>query len=142
VLAGDVYALAPHAGRGGWSWYTGSAGWLYRFILESLLGVRVEGDRMRLQPSLPADWHGFTLSYRFHDTPYDISVLRASSAGSGPAAAPGLALDGVALTDGSVRLVKDGLRHAVRLTLGPPLEAPNDPASSAVHGDACADVPD
>jgi cellobiose phosphorylase len=142
VLAGDVYALAPHAGRGGWSWYTGSAGWLYRFILESLLGVRVEGDRMRLQPSLPADWRGFMLSYRFHDTPYDISVLRASSAGSGPAAAPGLALDGVALTDGSVRLVKDGLRHAVRLTLGPPLEAPNDPASSAVHGDACADVPD
>ena len=57
VVAADVYAVAPHVGRGGWTWYTGSAGWMYRLIVESLLGLRLQGDRLRVEPCLPADWN-------------------------------------------------------------------------------------
>ena len=61
-MAGDVYSVAPHIGRGGWSWYTGSAGWLYRLITETLLGVQLEdGKRLRLAPILPDDWDGFSI---------------------------------------------------------------------------------
>ncbi len=74
VVAADVYAVAPHVGRGGWSWYTGSAAWMYRLVIESLLGLRLEGDRLRIQPCLPADWAGFTAHYRFRETVYHISV--------------------------------------------------------------------
>jgi len=76
VMAADVYAAAPHTGRGGWTWYTGSAGWMYRLALESLLGLKLEGDKLRLAPRLPASWPGFKLRYRYRDTVYDISVLR------------------------------------------------------------------
>ena len=65
VVAADVYALAPHTGRGGWTWYTGSAGWMYRLVVESLLGLRLEGDRLRIAPCLPPEWTGFTLRYRY-----------------------------------------------------------------------------
>ena len=68
VMAADVYAAAPHTGRGGWTWYTGSAGWMYRLALESLLGLRLEGDKLRLAPCLPASWPGFKLRYRYRDT--------------------------------------------------------------------------
>ena len=65
VIAGDVYSVAPHTGRGGWSWYTGSAGWLYRLITETLLGIQLEeGKRLRLTPILPDDWDGFSLDYQ------------------------------------------------------------------------------
>ena len=76
VMAADVYAAAPHTGRGGWTWYTGSAGWMYRLALESLLGLKLEGDKLRLAPRLPASWPGFKLRYRYRDTVYDIAVLR------------------------------------------------------------------
>ena len=58
VMAADVYAAAPHTGRGGWTWYTGSAGWMYRLALESLLGLRLEGDKLRLAPCLPRELAG------------------------------------------------------------------------------------
>ena len=74
VVAADVYAVAPHVGRGGWSWYTGSAAWMYRLVIESLLGLRLHGGRLRIEPCLPADWPGFTVHYRFHETVYHISV--------------------------------------------------------------------
>jgi cellobiose phosphorylase len=78
-MAADVYALAPHTGRGGWTWYTGSAGWMYRLAVESLLGLRREGDKLRLAPCLPANWPGFKLRYRYRDTVYRITVVRDSS---------------------------------------------------------------
>jgi cyclic beta-1,2-glucan synthetase len=81
VMAADVYAAAPHTGRGGWTWYTGSAGWMYRLAVESLLGLRREGDRLHIAPCLPADWPGFTLRYRYGETDYRISVLRDPGAG-------------------------------------------------------------
>ena len=76
VMAADVYAAAPHTGRGGWTWYTGSAGWMYRLAVESLLGLRLEGDKLRLAPCLPASWPGFKLRYRYRDTVYRIAVVR------------------------------------------------------------------
>jgi len=79
VMAADVYAAPPHAGRGGWTWYTGSAGWMYRLAIESLLGLRREGDRLRIAPCLPANWPGFKLRYRFGETIYRIAVVRDES---------------------------------------------------------------
>jgi cellobiose phosphorylase len=80
VMAADVYALAPHTGRGGWTWYTGSAGWMYRLAVESLLGLSREGDKLRLAPCLPAFWPGFKLRYRYGETFYRITVVRDDSA--------------------------------------------------------------
>ena len=74
VVAADVYAASSHIGRGGWTWYTGSAGWMYRLIVESLLGLRLEVDRLRFEPCLPAHWPSFTIHYRYRDTPYHIVV--------------------------------------------------------------------
>jgi cyclic beta-1,2-glucan synthetase len=79
AMAADVYAAAPHTGRGGWTWYTGSAGWMYRLALESLLGLKLEGDKLRLAPCLPASWQGFRLRYRYRDTVYRIAVVRDES---------------------------------------------------------------
>src|SRR5450432_3441428 len=77
VVAADVYALAPHTGRGGWTWYTGSAAWMYRLITESLLGLHLEVDalgtaRLRLAPCLPKEWSGFKIHYRYRETLYHI----------------------------------------------------------------------
>jgi cellobiose phosphorylase len=74
VVAADVYAVPPHTGRGGWTWYTGSAGWMYRLIVESLLGLRLEVDKLRFSPCLPAEWKGFKIYYRYRETVYEIDV--------------------------------------------------------------------
>ncbi len=113
VVAADVYAVFPHTGRGGWSWYTGSAGWLYRLIMESLLGLRREGERLRLAPCLPADWPAFKIHYRYRETVYHIAV-RQSSDGS-----PGLSVDGVEQPDGAIALVDDHQEHEVEVRLAP-----------------------
>jgi cyclic beta-1,2-glucan synthetase len=115
VVAADVYALAPHAGRGGWTWYTGSAGWLYRLILESILGLCREGPWLRIKPCLPPHWSGFTLIYQFGDTAYRIVVSRfAPSQGPPP---PPVQLDGVAQSDGRVGLVDDQIAHTIDIYL-------------------------
>jgi cellobiose phosphorylase len=74
VVAADVYAVPPHTGRGGWTWYTGSAGWLYRLILESLLGIRFEVDRLVISPCLPPGWQPYTVRYRYRETYYHLTV--------------------------------------------------------------------
>ena len=76
VVAADVYAVAPHVGRGGWTWYTGSAGWMYRLLTETLLGLHREGDRLRLEPRLPQAWTSYKIHYRFHQTVYHITITR------------------------------------------------------------------
>jgi cellobiose phosphorylase len=114
AIAADVYAVAPHTGRGGWSWYTGSAGWMYRLVVESLLGVRLEGQALRFEPCLPAGWPGFTMRYRFRETTYDIAV-RQEAAGAGTGAAIRVSVDGVLRTDGRVPLVDDRVAHAVEV---------------------------
>jgi len=120
VVAGDVYALPPHTGRGGWTWYTGSAGWLYRLILESLLGLTVEADVLRVAPRMPAAWTSFKLSYRFHATTYDMTVLRALAPGVG---APGITLDGTVLAETAVHMVDDRRHHIVELRVDSAREA-------------------
>ena len=81
VVAADVYTSPQHLGRGGWTWYTGSAGWMYRLIIESLLGLRREVDRLFVNPLLPAGWDGARMTYRYHQTVYSIAV-RSTGTGS------------------------------------------------------------
>ncbi len=113
VVAADVYAVAPHVGRGGWTWYTGSASWMYRLIVESLLGLRKDGNQLHLQPCLPAAWHGFAMRYRFGDTDYTITVQQSLPAGS----AARLEVDGIAQAQTTVLLLDDGIPHAVTISL-------------------------
>jgi cellobiose phosphorylase len=116
VMAADVYAVAPHTGRGGWSWYTGSAGWMYRLILESLLGLHLEaigeGPRLSFAPCVPARWPGYTLDYRYRRTPYRIEFTRASAAAECGVAGT-VCVDGVVQADGALRLHDDGRAHRV-----------------------------
>jgi cellobiose phosphorylase len=125
VVASDVYSLAPHAGRGGWTWYTGSAGWMYRLILELLLGVTVEADLLRITPCIPRDWKSFKIHYRYHDTAYDITVLQ-TLAGEGS----GLTLDGVAASGPAITMVNDHRVHSVEVRIPP--GAPASPLAEQV----------
>jgi len=97
VIAADVYALSPHIGRGGWTWYTGSAGWMYRLVIESLLGLRLEVDKLRFEPCLPADWKSFNLHYRYRETVYHITILQMSDVGGMRVTLDGVPLDGTAI---------------------------------------------
>ncbi len=108
VVAGDVYAFAPHAGRGGWTWYTGSAGWMYRLLVESLLGLGRSGNQLRVRPLLPKDWAGFTVDYRFGASTYEIACRKAESV-----ATAGIAVDGQVTLDDTIAMVDDGRRHSV-----------------------------
>ena len=114
VIAADVYAVVPHEGRGGWSWYTGSAGWMYRLIVESLLGLSREADRLRFTPCLPASWKAFTIRYRYGETVYEIAVEQglAGADGTGPDSTR-VTVDGIEQPDDSVLLVDDGVVHRV-----------------------------
>ncbi|MBE7499255.1 MAG: hypothetical protein HS113_02890 [Verrucomicrobiales bacterium] len=114
VVAADVYAVAPHTGRGGWTWYTGSAGWMYRLLIETLLGVNREGDRLRLNPRLPRHWQGYKLHYRYRQTVYHITITRRAAP---PDAAPPLAPDGPERDGQTILLVDDGQEHAVELSV-------------------------
>ena len=107
VVAADVYAATPHTGRGGWTWYTGSAGWMYRLIVESLLGLRLEGSQLRFTPCLPADWEGFKMHYRYRETVYHIAVLQ-TPAGNGEMR---VSVDGIEQDDKTIPLVDDHKEH-------------------------------
>ena len=113
VVAADVYALPPHEGRGGWTWYTGSAGWMYRLIVESLLGVRLEVDKLRVAPCLPAEWKGFKVYYRYRETVYEIAVLQQPAEVAGTR----VTVDGIEQPDGSIPLVDDRRNHSVEVVV-------------------------
>ncbi|WP_035052599.1 GH36-type glycosyl hydrolase domain-containing protein [Andreprevotia chitinilytica] len=117
VIAADVYALAPHIGRGGWSWYTGSAGWSYRLIVESLLGLRLEVDKLHLAPCLPADWSAFKMHYRYRETVYHIAVTQTQAAAEENSAGMSLVVDGVARHDRLIPLVDDHREHWVEVVV-------------------------
>lgn len=114
VVAADVYACAPHTGRGGWTWYTGSAAWMYRLIIESLLGLRLDVDKLYFTPCLPSDWHGFTLHYRYKETVYHISVRQLSA----DAGRLRIWVDGMEQFDLSIPLVDDHKEHMVEVQIG------------------------
>jgi cyclic beta-1,2-glucan synthetase len=114
VVAADVYGVEPHTGRGGWTWYTGSAAWMYRLIMESLLGLRVEANRLSFEPCLPTQWDNFTIRYRFRETNYRITI-RQQQDGEGGAAT--VTVDGVVQPEMAVALVDDGHDHVVDVVL-------------------------
>ncbi|MEJ7809850.1 MAG: hypothetical protein WKG32_05460 [Gemmatimonadaceae bacterium] len=122
VIAADVYGVAPHVGRAGWTWYTGSAGWMYRVAVESILGVTlVDGRALSIRPSIPDDWPGFTLHYRVPGdggASYEIVVTRAEGAGETRAMVDG---DPARVEDGAVLvpLLRDGAAHRVEVALAP-----------------------
>jgi len=113
VVAADVYALSPHEGRGGWTWYTGSAGWMYRLIVESLLGIRLEVDKLRFDPCLPADWKAFKVYYRYRETVYEIDVLQRFD-GKGETS---VTVDGVPQPDRAIPLVDDRRNHSAEVVM-------------------------
>ncbi|MBC7499696.1 MAG: cyclic beta 1-2 glucan synthetase, partial [Herminiimonas sp.] len=113
VVAADVYAVSPHVGRGGWTWYTGSSGWMYRLIVESLLGVRLEGTRLFIAPCLPADWTSYKLNYRYRNTTYRIVVTQTMVEG----VAFNLQVDGVEQADGAIALIDDRRDHLVEISM-------------------------
>jgi cellobiose phosphorylase len=113
VVAADVYAVSPHVGRGGWTWYTGSSGWMYRLIVESLLGLKLEGDKLSITPCLPNDWTTYSLNYRYRDTMYKIVVTQGSADG----VTGNVKVDGVEQMDGMIPLVDDKQEHAVEIVV-------------------------
>jgi cellobiose phosphorylase len=117
VMAADVYAVAPHTGRGGWTWYTGSAGWMYRLILESLLGLKLEADRLHITPCLPVHWDGLKIHYRFRETVYHIAIAQARAGEGEHSGVVGVTLDGIEQDNQAITLVDDQLEHAVTVTM-------------------------
>ena len=124
VIAADVYALPPHTGRGGWSWYTGSAGWMYRLIVESLLGVSREGDCLRFTPCLPAQWATYKIHYTFGETVYEIAVVQVDSGRSDQPVVAQVSVDGVTREDGVVHLCDDRITHQVTVEVRAPAAEP------------------
>ncbi|MFY9271349.1 MAG: glucoamylase family protein [Candidatus Manganitrophaceae bacterium] len=115
VVAADVYAVSPHAGRGGWTWYTGSAGWMYRLIIESLLGLKLEVDKLYFTPCLPPDGEAFKVRYRYRSTPYHITFLQTVSATVQKIEEMSVTVDGIAQPEKMVSLVDDRQEHAVEV---------------------------
>ncbi len=128
VMSADVYSVAPHTGRGGWSWYTGSAGWMYRLLVEAVLGLRLEyvdgHASLLLDPRIPPHWNGFEIDYLHAGTSYHLQFSR-----DGHALEPQVTLDGQALGTSRLPLYADGRQHSVQVTL--PAAAPSAVATGA-----------
>jgi cyclic beta-1,2-glucan synthetase len=115
AAAGDIYAVPPHTGRGGWTWYTGSASWMYRAGLESILGFQLRGDRLKIDPCVPRWWREFEIIYRRGRATYRIKVENPLAVHRGVST---LELDGAMQTASEISLKDDGQTHAVRIVLG------------------------
>jgi cellobiose phosphorylase len=114
VVAADVYALSPHTGRGGWTWYTGSAAWMYRLIVESLLGLTLDVDKLRLTPCLPVKgWETFKVHYRYRETVYHITVRQTHDV----AGVIRVEVDGLDQEDNAIPLVDDHQEHTVEVRI-------------------------
>ncbi len=131
VIAADVYSVSPHVGRGGWTWYTGSAGWMYRLLTETMLGVKLEGETLRVEPRMPKSWPGFKIHYRFRETIYHISVVKSDEA----------LLQGVQISESgrvwegtTIPLVDDHQEHHVQVRINTKPRA-TKPAPSAQPGE-------
>jgi cyclic beta-1,2-glucan synthetase len=121
VMAGDVYARAPHAGRGGWSWYSGSAGWMYRAGIESMLGLRRRGDAFVVDPCIPSSWPEYRITWRFLDSRYEITVSNPTRRCRGVAT---VTLDGAPANAAAIPLTNDGRTHDVQVVLGDQVQRP------------------
>lgn len=117
VVAADVYGVPPNLGRGGWTWYTGSAAWMYRIILETILGFTVRGDKLQIKPRMPKSWPGYKMNYRYGSSNYQIEVQRNSVSESQIQGSQAIHLDGAPIDSDQVSLVDDGKTHQVLLTI-------------------------
>jgi cyclic beta-1,2-glucan synthetase len=115
VVAADVYRLPGRVGQGGWSWYTGSAAWMYRAWVEEVLGLQVQGDHMRVSPVIPAAWPGFSLTYRHGETVYAIQVENPDGCERGVA---WVEMDGQRVADGVIPLERGLVKHRVVVRMG------------------------
>lgn len=109
VMAADVYGVPLHKGRGGWTWYTGSAGWMYQLILESFIGLKKKGDTLHLEPRVPVEWEQFSVTYRYEDTVYSITCKKYTPGNM----QQGILLDGRWIEGDELRLVNDNTPHTV-----------------------------
>jgi cyclic beta-1,2-glucan synthetase len=121
VVAADIYSVPPHVGHGGWTWYTGSSGWLYRLGLEGVLGLRrVGGDGLRLEPHVPGEWEEYAITYRHGSARYRIRVENPRGVEGG---VKEVYLDGERLEGDLIPLQDDGGEHQVRVVLGTQINA-------------------
>ena len=123
VMAGDVYGVQPHTGRGGWTWYTGSAGWMYQLITEWVLGLKRENHTLQFKPCLPVEWKSFNMRYRYIDTWFNITVQQQDKNGGME-----ITIDGKRQDDGVIRLNNDKQQHAVLVKYGPAALVPAEEA--------------
>ena len=112
VLAADVYANAPHAGRGGWTWYTGSASWMYRLITESFLGLHQEWSKLKIVPCIPEEWESFKIHYKYKNTVYLIKVVQKNIVGETM-----IKLDAIEEKSGVISLTDDAMDHTIEVTI-------------------------
>ena len=134
VVAADVYGVAPHVGRGGWSWYTGSAGWMYRLLVESLLGLRLEGTSLYVAPCMPPHWREFKIHYRYRETTYHLTIVQIVA--GDPTCAPRvrLVVDGIEQPGNAIPLIDDRRDHRVEAScIGGPIATGRAIPSSAAH---------
>ncbi|HZY43709.1 MAG TPA: glycosyl transferase, partial [Anaerolineae bacterium] len=115
VIAADVYNAPSHVGRGGWTWYTGSSGWMYRVGLEAILGIRRMGKALQIDPCIPKTWPSYQVTYRVGETTFQISVENPAGVNRG---VKQLKLDGSVLNSNEIPLLDDGSQHAVHVLLG------------------------
>jgi cyclic beta-1,2-glucan synthetase len=137
VAVGDVYAVPPHTGRGGWTWYTGSAGWMYRAALEYILGFKLNGDQLRLDPCIPRGWREFEIIYRRGKTTHRIKVQNPRGLCRGVIS---VTLDGATQNDDVIMLSNDGMDHEVVVLMGEKAEpADRETVESATESYSHAD---
>ena len=115
VMAADVYAAHPHIGRGGWTWYTGSASWVYKAGLENILGFCKNGDKLVIDPCIPKKWTEYSIKYNYFQTIYDIKVRNPEGLSNGVA---NISMDGEILEGNVIKLLNDKITHYVEVLMG------------------------
>ncbi len=123
-MCADIYGAPPHTGRGGWTWYTGAAGWMYRLAVETLLGLQLEVDHLRIAPCIPAHWESYKIHYRYRETVYHITVKRGGEKSNqvirvtvDGAVLNGAGVDGAERPQDRIPLVDDRREHYVEVDL-------------------------
>lgn len=127
VIAADIYGEPPQVRRGGWTWYTGAAGWMYRAGTEWFLGLRKQGNVLRIEPCIPRHWNGFDASLRHGGARYEIHVDNSAGVSTGVSR---IVVDDASIEDAFVTLIDDGKTHSVKVTLGPAQSQPAQPATT------------
>jgi cyclic beta-1,2-glucan synthetase len=133
AVAADVYAHPTHIGRGGWTWYTGSAGWMYQAAIEALLGLRRNGATFSITPSIPARWPEYSFEWRIGRTRYHVTVFNPEHRCRGIRSAE---LDGAAIDPVAIPIVDDGAVHQVEIVLGDPADRDVGPRGSRASSGA------